>query len=505
MELAINNFDKPSNIQKQLANSTQGTQAGNAQVSSAAGSIESAAPAGEADSEVTVKDSFSASSKQIEADDVSRLAKRIVGQYGKTETVQVLSGTDGSDEIRIANGKDGGLEVTVNGEVHSFDAEAAKKLVINGGGGDDTIIAADDVKAQLFITGGAGNDLIVGGAGNDFIIDSSGKNIIDGKAGNDSIISSGSDLPNANGAGNILLGGDGNDYIEGGTGADIIDGGAGNNVLYGLDGDDFITAGSGRNYIDGGRGDDVINNAGANGMLFGGQGNDTIVSSQRANIIADSFGNNNISAEHGADKIISGNSSSASASNAQSAGSVSRGVAPIDIPANFNISGSESFQARVQSDLDTLRQTEIGQKMLSEIAATGFEVKITETSNNGNQCSSGKDGHLREDKTPGPGTSSTIQYNRAGLSISRREEPWAERPPVVGLFHEMAHSYNAATGTMDYGCYRYDGTKADDHIGLVGAEYQAVGIEHPLIQSNPDGLNENGLRKFLGIEERTRY
>ena len=98
-----------------------------------------------------------------------------------------------------------------------------------------------------------------------------------------------------------------------------------------------------------------------------------------------------------------------------------------------------------------------------------------------------------------------IQYNRAGLAIGNRKEDWAERPPVVGLFHEMAHSYNAATGTMDRGCYRYDGTVADDRKGLVGAEFQAVGIEHPLIQSNPDGLNENGLRKFLGIEERTRY
>ncbi|MCR5662411.1 MAG: hypothetical protein K6G50_09840 [bacterium] len=499
MELTINSFDKSNS----------------AKISAGQNALAGKPPHEEAGGEASVKDSFSKASRDIEADDVSRLAKRIVGQYGKTETVQVLSGTDGSDEIRIANGKEGGLEVTVNGEVHSFDAEAAKKLVINGGDGDDTIIAADDVKAQLFITGGAGNDLIVGGAGNDFIIDSSGRNIIDGKAGNDSIISSGLDLPKGSAEGSILLGGDGNDYIEGGTGADIIDGGAGNNVIYGLDGDDFITAGNGRNYIDGGRGDDNINNAGAMGMLFGGQGNDTIVSSQRASIIADSLGDNSISADQGADKILSeqprananpsAGGAASSAGSANSAGSAAQGVAPIDIPANFNISGSESFKARVQSDLDTLRQIGIGQKMLSEIAATGFEVKITETSNNGNQCSSGKDGHLREDKTPGPGTSSTIQYNRAGLSISRRDEPWAERPPVVGLFHEMAHSYNAATGTMDYGCYRYDGTKADDHIGLVGAEYQAVGIEHPLIQSNPGGLNENGLRKFLGLEERTRY
>ena len=121
--------------------------------------------------------------------------------------------------------------------------------------------------------------------------------------------------------------------------------------------------------------------------------------------------------------------------------------------------------------------------------------------------SPGKDGHLLDNTTkePGQGSSSTVSYNRAGLKISGRPDAWTERPPVVGLFHELAHSYNAATGTMDYGAYKYDGTVAEDRIGLVGAEWQAVGLEHPHVKSNPDGLNENGMRRLLGIEERTYY
>ncbi len=451
-------------------------------------------------------DSVSLGSKPQEADDVTSLAKRIVGQYGKTEQVAVLKGSEGDDQIRISQRQDGGLDVSVNGKVQSFSNEQAAKLIIDGGEGNDTIIADKNVTANLLITGGKGDDTITGGSGNDFIIDSYGRNTIKGQSGNDSIISSGLDLPSVSSSdsafsGGILLGGDGNDYIEGSLGNDFIDGGAGNNVLYGLDGNDTIAAGYGRNYIDGGRGDDTIINAGAQGMLFGGQGNDAIISAQRATIIADGYGSNTVHTPQGAEKAYRSDSTSWTGVPADN----SSPSTPIVLPDNFTISGSEAFKARVESDLDNLQHLDLGQKMLGEIAKTGNGVTIKETANNGNTCNSSKDGHLRDDKTPGPGTSSTISYNRAGIKIDRANVDWAERPPLVGLFHELAHSYNAATGTMDYGAYRYDGTAAPDRRGLVGAEYQAVGIEHPLIQSNPDGLNENGMRRLLGIEERTRY
>ena len=205
-----------------------------------------------------------------------------------------MTGTDNNDRIHIANGKDGGLEIRINGIKNSFTVEQASKLVIDAKAGDDIITADKDVKTGLFITGGSGNDIISGSSGNDFIIDSFVRNIIFENDGSDSIIS------------------------------------------FGLD-------------TDGG------------------------------------------------------------------------------------------------------------------------------------------------------------SINRAGLEISGRPDAWAQRPSIVGLFHEFTHSYNAAIGTMDYGAYKYDDTKALDKIGLVGAEYQAVGIEHPLVNTNPDGLNENGMRSLLGIEKRTYY
>lgn len=440
-------------------------------------------------------------------DDASLLTRRLVGQYGRTDGVTVMSGSEGSDRIHIANAPEGGLYVNINGETTLLTSEQADKTVIDAKGGDDVITADKDVKRRLFLTGGQGNDVILGGSGDDVIIDSLGANLIAGSDGNDIIIASGLDLPKAeNGRaaeGNIVLGGAGSDYLEGGRGADLIIGGEGNNVIYGLDGGDRISAGSGRNYIDGGRGNDSICNQGDQGMLFGGQGDDTIVSQGRASIIADAFGANRLEAGQGASAIIT---SADSRVNAEK-GTAAQLSQPVETPQSFKISGGEAFQSRVQSDLDTLRQVEIGQKMLSSIAATPYEVTIKETANNGNSCNSGKDGHLLDNTTkePGPGSSSTVSYNRAGLKISGRPDAWTERPPVVGLFHELAHSYNAATGTMDYGAYKYDGTVAEDRIGLVGAEWQAVGLEHPHVKSNPDGLNENGMRRLLGIEERTYY
>ena len=433
-----------------------------------------------------------------DSQDVVILTRRLVGQFGKTDGVTVVKGTSGNDAIQIHNGKDGGLKIDINGQERIFSKKEVEKLIIDAGKGDDLIQADSDVTARLFITGGEGFDTIKGGSGDDVIVDNYGQGFIEAGAGNDVIIANGKDLHNPYNLsivyghdinGNVISAGDGNDYIEGSSFNDLLIGNEGNNVIYGLNGDDVLLAGHGRNYIDGGQGNDYIEVQGSQSMLFGGRGNDVIESQGRASIIVDNYGRNTVNAPHGAEKSL-----------------VNAGV-PFEIPDNFHIEGDKHFQERVASDLDTLAQVGIGQKMLSSIEATGYEVTIKETTNNGNSCNSGKDGHLKDTvlKTPGPGSSSTVSYNRGSLKIAGRPDAWTERPPVVGLFHELSHSYNAATGTMDYGCYRYDGTVADDHLGLVGAEYQAVGLEHPLINSNPEGLNENGMRELLGIEKRSYY
>ena len=45
-----------------------------------------------------------------------------------------------------------------------------------------------------------------------------------------------------------------------------------------------------------------------------------------------------------------------------------------------------------------------------------------------------------------PARTRYINYNPERISLGG--EDWQNRPPVVGLFHEMVHAYNYATGTL---------------------------------------------------------
>ena len=454
-------------------------------------------PSAQEDSKI--QDSVSLGSKDNIEDDATKLAKRAAGRNGSPEDVTVLRGTDGNDKILISQGEYGSLKVTINEDEHKFSKEEAAKLVIDGGEGNDTIKADKTVTANLFITGGAGNDKIIGGAGNDYIIDNYGQNYISAGKGNDYIIANGLDLQGEKG--NILKGGTGNDYIEGSSKNDFISGGAGNDVIYGMAGDDVISAGQGRDYVDGGHGQDIISAKGSGNMLFGGQGNDQIKAQGQNNLIIDAYGENTINVEGEARKVITSEGSQITAPQ----GTVIEHAQPVEIPSNFQPTGEKTFQERVQNDLESLAQLDIGQKMFESIAETGKTVSYKETEN-GNKCSFGTDGYLDSDDhdVKGPGSSSTVYYNRSTIAL-KSNHPWSERPPLVGMYHEMVHSYNAATGTLDGWYYDYNGGPAFDMYGVSGAEFQAVGIDHPMIQANPEGLSENSLRNLLGLEKRERY
>ena len=73
-------------------------------------------------------------------------------------------GTDGNDLIRIAQGTDGSLTITVNGSATVVAAADVPRLIIDGLEGNDRIIADPGVTAPLTILDGPGNDVIVGGA-----------------------------------------------------------------------------------------------------------------------------------------------------------------------------------------------------------------------------------------------------------------------------------------------------------------------------------------------------
>ncbi|MGM9991644.1 MAG: M91 family zinc metallopeptidase [Candidatus Bruticola sp.] len=464
----------------------------------------------------TIQDSLKLSSSQAEAaphsSDADILARRLVGKRGDPSEVTILTATKGNDQITVSPDKNGGITVDINGDKNSFTSTEAKKLVIDASDGNDKIIVQEEVRVPLFITGGKGHDFIEGGSGDDTIIDNYGQNEIHGQRGNDTIIAGGFDLDSSSPVietidgrsinGNVITGGLGRDYIEGSNQNDHLSDEGGGAVVYGLDGNDLIEVSSGQNYVDGGHGNDIISAAGGHNMLFGGRDSDTISLNGGSGVIVDGSGHNNIqTANESRAKIYASAQTELKLGSSPSVEEITSS----EVPQFLSISGDISFQNRVNSDLEALSDIPIGQKAYNVINETGHKVNISETPN-GNQCSSGADGYYdHEAKEANTGSDSTIYYNRASISLNA-DENWRERPPLVGFHHELMHSYNAASGTMDNWAYDpYSNCYADGPFGVVGAELQAVGIDHALVQPNPEGLSENSMRAFLGLARRERY
>ena len=317
-----------------------------------------------------------------------------------------------------------------------------------------------------------------------------------GEAGNDVIMARGLDVwPDGSGFVNQLFGGAGNDYIEGGGGSDLIEGGAGYDVLYGLGGDDEIHGGAGNDYIDGGTGNDRLFGEAGRDNLIGGQGDDELHGGSGDDLLVGAQGSDLLDAAEGSDRVVS--SGAGDTVNANASSSVQT-LEPVRVPSNFSVNGDRLDRDRIASDLDALASLPHGQKMFGEIARTGHSVAI-ELTPDGSACASFA-GNTRS----GVGSDSQIFYNAGKIALST-DMPWANRAPIVSLYHEMCHSYNAAVGNMDKGWYQKDGTKMPNGEGTPGLEYQAVGIDVTGIEANDPLLTENGLRDLLGYQKREEY
>lgn len=445
--------------------------------------------------------------------DVDVIARRMVGTEGDPSGMIVAAGTDGDDVITIKKAPNISIAVNVNGTETVYGFGDSRKLIIDGGAGNDRIVADSDVGLQLFITGGEGNDYIVGGCHGDTIVDNYGCNTIKGGDGDDTIIARGLDYKPGSGEvapgglgqivgagrvdGNVLVGGPGMDYLEGGAGSDLISGGAGNDTVYGGAGNDLIVAGKGNDYVDGGVGNDVIRSASGRNLLFGGLGDDTIRGGNERDVVVGGAGNDDLTAGSGKGKVIAND---AAVVHSAGDGEVAR-LSPRALPQNIVLVGSDEYQARVNDDLQFISSVGIGQTMLDGIEASGMKVKIAEFVG-GNRCASDATGKVNEDGTPNLGSNATVRYDEARVS-SHSLSPWADRPPLVGLYHEMVHAYNAATGTMDGRAYDYDGKVVDR--GVPGSEFQAVGIDNGTVKLNPEGVSENAMRDLLGLMKRESY
>ena len=486
---------------------------------------------------------------------------QMLDNYMMSEEAQkqmnLISGTAENDVITSSlNQEDGSITININGEDHIYTAEQAlngfkvelgdgndsvdlsaiyTSTLINAGEGDNEIslgssrnlvttgdgnntitsknafrnsITTGNGNNHIDVTGntnnintGSGNDSIVtaglnskinSGDGMDLINTISDENNIDAGAGNDVIISNGKKDKIYGGDGNdIIRVGNGDSYIEGGKGDDKITAGNGNNIIYGLDGKDTIKVGNGNNYIDGGKGDDNITVGTGKNIVFGGLGDDTIDAQKSSGKVFDDNNGGTINASKNVDVKRYDSSTNE------------------NLGSSVKIAGTDDFSMRVESDLEALKATGSGQKLLTELDKSGHTVTIHQTDdNNGGQRPVKSEDYSKQFVTPegtrGEGTDVEIHYNPSFRGSEKNT-------PLNILFHEGVHAYNGTTGTMQPDTQRQEDGSNDKKL-----ERQAVGldvkdgieVEHPdgtVTTGNPEGLTENAIKSEIGLEKREIY
>jgi Ca2+-binding RTX toxin-like protein len=389
------------------------------------------------------------------------------------DTVIVNTGT-GDDKVQVTTDPATGEQVvTVNGVTHRYPPDAA--ITIRTGEGNDEIAVDKNTRVQLTLMGGKGDDTIHGGDGlGDTILGGAGRDHLYGGFGADRI-----------------SGGADRDYSDGGDGNDVLSGGHGNDTIYGMGGDDAISGGDGQDYLEGAKGDDTISGGTGNDAISGGLGDDKLFGGAGDDKLYGGFGSDALHGGTGNDDAF-----------AQTDDTTTRAEKVVtvelkDLGSFIEIDGSPEFVARTEADLDMLRSSPRGQEMLAALDAKN-DTFISDTITI-KQVSGGNEATLYPIIDH-----STVDYNPG------KDSSVDDRPPVAGLYHELAHVYDHEYGTGADGTYT-----GADNPGVPNDEREAVGlpIDHDDDPGTPDQpdpdhpwhLTENGLREELGVQPRPRY
>lgn len=191
-----------------------------------------------------------------------------------------IDGSDGDDTVASSLMGDNVI-LSFNEVTDSIPAASIKAVIATGALGDDRI-QLDAIDADMTVTGGKGNDVIITAGGADSIKSAWGDDTVSANGGNDFV--------NGDSGDDSLYGGEGNDTMFGEYGEDSIAGGGGNDRLFGGwiepryndeytsgdDGSDSLSGNAGNDTIDGGRSSDRVAGNGGRDRLLGGDGNDRI-------------------------------------------------------------------------------------------------------------------------------------------------------------------------------------------------------------------------------------
>jgi Effector protein/RTX calcium-binding nonapeptide repeat (4 copies) len=382
------------------------------------------------------------------------------------DTVVISTGS-GDDQVGVRVDAATGEQI-VTSRAGEWRFPAGLRLILRTGGGADTVTVAPGTSVRLTLAGGEGDDELHGGDSDD-----------------------------------VLYGLAGKDYLSGGTGGDRLFGGDGDDTAYGLSGVDALDGGDGRDYLDGGSDDDVITGGDGADVLIGGSGSDRISGGEGADVAYTGGGADVVDGGGGADIAYHGREAALTG--------VEREVTVqlAEVPARIHVDGSPEFAARVRSDLEFLAASPTGQQMLGALDAglTGRDtLTIREWSEHNAEAV--------PDVSAARGSQRAVDYNPGFTTFL------GSTPPVVVLYHELAHQYDFVNGTVLPGRHEDPGDPdripfGSGTIGVPNAERQAVGLpvdddldpstpiridpEHPLIYT------ENGLRAELTWPERRHY
>ncbi|MFT0476707.1 M91 family zinc metallopeptidase [Pseudomonas antarctica] len=429
--------------------------------------------------------------------------------------ILLLETGDKSDQIHISQRADGQLYAQVNGRYYAFNTPDGQSNVptflhIKTGAGNDRITIDPNVTVRVEIEGEDGDDFIQAGGGHTSVY---------GGRGND----------------HIRLG-SGIGYAEGNEGDDTMMGGTGHAVMYGNSGKDRMYAGSGpaskHSHLDGGADDDQLYAGNGHTVLNGGLGNDLLVGHDDTTFYTGK-GQNIVRANAIKARIYAQKTDRVMGTQ----GSTITRVMPNEAGRQaFRVMGPPDFIQRVENDLELLRASPQGQKMLAALdkaaLQNGGPVNIVPSDGPGNsylfwstelqklddtrQLGDGPDdpkrGYIKDGLPGSRADKGTIFYNPS--SIYGTDDPTS---PLVQLYHEMAHAWNGANGTFLPGAS--EPTLAHpERPGPPNDELQAVGLASKAAPfdfdndpstsattTNPAPFTENTLNKEMGKAPRTHY
>lgn len=432
---------------------------------------------------------------------------------------------DRSDTIHVSNGADGRLNVEVNGKAYAFNVRSEKEgnptqLYIKSKAGDDRIKIDADVMLPVSVEAGDGNDSVTAGGGP-------------------------SRLFGGNGNDRLQLG-SGPGYAEGNEGDDTIMGGTGNAILYGNNGNDRLYAGHGpankKSHLDGGSGADHLYAGNGHTVMNGGKGDDLMVGHDRTTFYS-AKGKDTIRSNNRTDRIYGKTSDRVIAP----AGATFVPITPDESgKKGINVQGTPDFKQRVEDDLDLLRSSPVGQKMLAALddaaikngapiniksgakeqfdldelqkektqyVVEGEHVDDSSAPLAQEDPESPKNGFIRNGVRGTANRGGAIFYDPSSLY----DNPVLKSSPVTNFYHEMSHAYNGATGSFLPG-------STPEQVGdkpaadTPNAERQAVGLPTsaepfdfdndpltPPTSTNPTALTENAIREEMGHDRRDNY